>query len=112
MRAGIIAGPVRVWSDEFDHANGRRGRHHGAGGQQADAGVATQAPGACSAWHDHQMIRTDDTIAFAADGRTHHRHANPRSASAAWPFDAPQCLLLNIAIGGVLGGAVDHRIFR
>ena len=30
---------------------------------------------------------------------------------AAWPFDAPQYLLLNLAIGGDLGGAIDDRIF-
>lgn len=58
------------------------------------------------------MTRTDDTIAFGVDDRTHHRYANPRSGRAAWPFDAPQCLLLNIAIGGLLGGAADNRIFR
>ena len=27
------------------------------------------------------------------------------------PFDAPQYLLLNIAIGGVLDGSVDEAIF-
>ena len=32
-------------------------------------------------------------------------------AARAWPFDAPQFLLLNIAIGGDLGGPVDDGIF-
>ena len=36
---------------------------------------------------------------------------HPRSGYAAWPFDFPQYLLLNIAIGGNLGGAVDNSIF-
>lgn len=43
--------------------------------------------------------------------RLHFRHLNPRTGQAAWPFDAPQYLLLNVAIGGDLGGAVDERIF-
>ena len=34
-----------------------------------------------------------------------------RAPAARWPFDAPQYLLLNIAIGGDLGGAVDDTIF-
>jgi beta-glucanase (GH16 family) len=29
----------------------------------------------------------------------------------AWPFDAPMFLLLNLAIGGDLGGPVDDTIF-
>ena len=43
--------------------------------------------------------------------RLHFRYLNPRTGQAAWPFDAPQYLLLNVAIGGDLGGAVDERIF-
>jgi beta-glucanase (GH16 family) len=79
----------------------------------AGAGVsgATQVPDACTAFHDYQMTWTDDAIEFAVDGKPHHRYANPRTGRAAWPFDAPQYLLLNIAIGGVLGGTVNDRIF-
>ena len=28
-----------------------------------------------------------------------------------WPFDAPQFMILNVAVGGDLGGAVDDAIF-
>lgn len=28
-----------------------------------------------------------------------------------WPFDKPQFLILNIAVGGGLGGAVDDAVF-
>lgn len=79
----------------------------------AGAGVsgATQVPDACTAFHDYQMTWTDDAIEFSIDGKFHHRYADPRTGRAAWPFDAPQYLLLNVAIGGVLGGRVDDRIF-
>lgn len=30
---------------------------------------------------------------------------------AQWPFDRPQFLILNIAVGGHLGGEVDDRVF-
>jgi len=37
--------------------------------------------------------------------------SNPHTGYNAWPFDRPQYLLLNIAIGGTLGGTVDDTIF-
>ncbi|GJI92327.1 glycoside hydrolase family 16 protein [Duganella hordei] len=33
------------------------------------------------------------------------------SRSASWPFDNPQYLLLNLAIGSDMGGTVDNSIF-
>ncbi len=36
-------------------------------------------------------------------------YANPKTAdSTTWPFDQNHFLLLNLAIGGDLGGAVDN----
>ena len=49
-------------------------------------------------------------IAIGVDGVVYYRYPNPRTARAFWPFDAPQYLLLNVAIGGSLGGAVDDTI--
>lgn len=66
---------------------------------------------ACTAFHDYQLLWTADEIAIGVDGAVYHRYRNPRSGRAAWPFDAPQYLLLNLAIGGTLGGAVDDAIF-
>jgi beta-glucanase (GH16 family) len=74
-------------------------------------GARTSVPTACSEFHDYQMLWTPDEISFAVNGRVYHRYPNPRTGRAAWPFDAPQYLLLNIAIGGTLGGAVDDSIF-
>lgn len=66
---------------------------------------------ACTAFHDWQLHWTADEVAIGVNGSLHHRHRNPRSGRAAWPFDASQYLLLNIAIGGTLGGVVDDTIF-
>ena len=66
---------------------------------------------ACSAFHDYQLHWTADELAIGIDGVVYYRYPNPRAGRAAWPFDAPQYLLLNIAIGGTLGGAVDETIF-
>ena len=57
------------------------------------------------------MLWTPELIRFGIDGVEHFRYRNPRTGAAAWPFDAPQFLILNIAIGGDLGGPVDDAIF-
>ena len=76
----------------------------GTGGQ-------IQVPDACTAFHDYQMLWTANEIAIGMDGVTYYRYANPHAGHAAWPFDAPQYLLLNLAIGGTLGGSIDDSIF-
>lgn len=66
---------------------------------------------ACTAFHDYQMVWTPDAISFAVDGKAYHRYRNAGTGTAQWPFDQPQYLLLNLAIGGAMGGAVDDTIF-
>jgi beta-glucanase (GH16 family) len=80
---------------------------YGGGGISGKTTVADP----CGSFHNYQITWTANEIRWAVDGVQYHRYVNPRSGTAAWPFDAPQYLLLNIAIGGVLGGTVDDRIF-
>ncbi len=72
-------------------------------------GAATQVPDACEAFHDYQMHWTADRVSFGIDGKVHFEYPNPRTGKDRWPFDAPQFLLLNIAVGGDFGGEVDDR---
>ena len=74
-------------------------------------GSSTTVGDACTAFHDYQLHWTASEIATGVDGVVYHRYRNPGTGRPAWPFDAPQYLLLNIAIGGTLGGAVDDGIF-
>jgi beta-glucanase (GH16 family) len=74
-------------------------------------GSSTQVPDACTAFHNYQMHWTANEIAIAVDGVVYHRYRDPGTGRRAWPFNAPQYLLLNIAIGGTLGGSVDDGIF-
>mgnify|MGYP000004327749 CR=1 FL=1 len=74
-------------------------------------GSITSVPDACTAFHNYQMHWTRSEIAIAVDGVVYHRYRNPGTGRRDWPFDAPQYLLLNIAIGGALGGPVDDTIF-
>lgn len=79
----------------------------GAHGQGGDA----RLPDACSAFHTYQMEWTPRQARFGIDGRQHFVYANAGQGKAQWPFDGPQFLILNIAIGGDLGGEVDDAIF-
>ncbi|MDP2007769.1 MAG: glycoside hydrolase family 16 protein [Rubrivivax sp.] len=85
--------------------------HTRAGSGGASTGAATQVSDACTAFHDYQLHWTASEIAIGIDGVVHFRYPNPGTGRDRWPFNAPQYLLLNIAIGGDLGGAVDDGIF-
>ncbi|MCP5270416.1 MAG: glycoside hydrolase family 16 protein [Burkholderiaceae bacterium] len=85
--------------------------HTAAGSGGAGRGAGRTLATACSAFHDYQMHWTPERIVFSVDGVEHFRYLNSGPGGAAWPFDAPQFLILNIAIGGDLGGPVDDAIF-
>jgi beta-glucanase (GH16 family) len=97
----IGAEPARVFSTVHTAA--------GHGGDVVSA--ALPVPDACTAFHRYQMLWTADGIAFSVDGFQHLYYPRLQGAPGAWPFDKPQYLLLNLAIGGDLGGEVDDAIF-
>lgn len=66
---------------------------------------------ACGRFHDYQMLWTPREIRFGVDGQVHAAYPNLGQGAAQWPFDQPQFLILNLAIGGDLGGPIDDRIF-
>lgn len=67
---------------------------------------------ACTAFHNYQLTWTADKISIGIDDRIYFEYLNPKNGDLrTWPFDRPQYLLLNIAIGGDLGGPVDDSIF-
>ena len=80
-----------------------------SGGQ--GTGGATQIADACSAFHNYQLTWTADEILIGVDNLNYYRMKNPKTGYASWPFDSPQYLLLNIALGGNLGGPIDDAIF-
>jgi beta-glucanase (GH16 family) len=85
--------------------------HTSAGSGGNGQGAATTLADPCSAFHNYQMHWTAQQIRFGIDGVVHFTYRNPGTGTAAWPFDRPQFMILNIAIGGDLGGPVDDNIF-
>ena len=71
-------------------------------------------PDACTAFHRYQMTWTEERITIGRDDRNYFQFQRDASGGHdAWPFDAPQFLILNIAVGGNWGGqhGVDDSIF-
>ena len=64
-------------------------------------------------FHIYALDWRADSIRILIDNNVYFTFANEHSGSAAWPFDKPFHLLLNIAIGGNWGGqkGVDDSIF-
>ncbi len=85
--------------------------HTTAGNGANGTGNGTQVPDACTAFHTYQLHWTPQQMRFGIDGRVHHTFKNAGTGTAQWPFDTPEFLILNIAVGGHLGGPVDDSIF-
>jgi beta-glucanase (GH16 family) len=64
-------------------------------------------------FHVYAMEWYPDRIDIFVDGQKYFTYPNDGSGSRAWPFDKPQFLLINLAIGGAWGGqkGVDDSSF-
>jgi beta-glucanase (GH16 family) len=64
-------------------------------------GAEKTVPSSCGTYHLYQLSWTPQRILIGVDGRAYMRFANDGSGDPAhWPFDKPQYLILNLAIGG------------
>lgn len=64
-------------------------------------------------YHVYAIEWTADKIDFFLDGKKYFTAVNEHSGFAAWPFDQPFHLLLNLAVGGNWGGmkGIDTNVF-
>jgi len=73
---------------------------------------ATTVNDACDVFHNYQLYWDQNQLAIAVDDKYYFQFVNAKTGDyKKWPFDQPQYLILNLAIGGDLGGAVDDSIF-
>lgn len=62
----------------------------------------------CDTFHRYQLTWSATEIKIGVDDKSYFEFKNPGDGNRdKWPFDRPQYLLLNVAMGGTLGGAVD-----
>lgn len=68
--------------------------------------------GVSTDFHIYKMEWSKDYIQFFVDGKLYYTSPNEGKGSDYYPFNAPQFLLLNLAIGGNLGGpTINDAIF-
>jgi beta-glucanase (GH16 family) len=71
----------------------------------AHTGDKTTVPDACTAFHNYQAEWTPAAITLLVDDKPYYRFDKPAGATAAiWPFDGPEFLILNGAMGGGWAG--------
>ncbi|MBV1888109.1 MAG: glycoside hydrolase family 16 protein [Urechidicola sp.] len=68
---------------------------------------STNVPTASSEFHLYSMNWSADQISFLVDDEIFYTYNPAVKDLSTWPYDAPQFLILNIAMGGSLGGAID-----
>ncbi len=91
-----------IHTEAFNHVNGK-----------ARSGILRDTT-LESDFHVYGIDWRDDRIDFYFDGRQYHTFKKvPGAGPEEWPFDLPQYLLLNLAVGGNWGGrrGVDEAIW-
>jgi beta-glucanase (GH16 family) len=96
---GVIHGTVHTRSYNHMRGNART--------------ATTTLPDACTAFHKYQLTWTSNQLKVGVDDRNYYQYSNDGSGQSEWPFESPQYLIFNVAVGGDWGGqrGVDDSIF-
>lgn len=106
--------------DIMEHVGYDPGKMHGTVHTKAynhvigtQRGKAIDLPNPFSGFHVYSIEWTKDKIDFLLDNKVYHSFANEHKTEAEWPFDSPEYIILNLAIGGNWGGkmGIDDAIF-
>lgn len=68
-----------------------------------------QVAGMGKGFHTYSMEWTPEAIQIFVDGE-HYYTYDKRANDLEWPFNRPQNLILNLAMGGGMGGAIDPSL--
>jgi len=87
-----------------------RAYNHTKGTQR---GTETLIENPYTQFHTFAIDWTPEKIDFFLDGEKYYHFSNENKTNAEWPFDKPFFLLLNMAVGGNLGGkeGIDDSMF-
>jgi beta-glucanase (GH16 family) len=64
-------------------------------------------------FHEYSVEWDTSEMRFAVDGKVYFTYANEKTGVAAWPYNQPFYLILNVAVGGSWGGreGIDETAF-
>lgn len=68
---------------------------------------STSVSNETSEFHTYSIIWSENQITFLVDDKKFYTYKPDVKDNATWPFDANQFLILNVAMGGTLGGTID-----
>ena len=72
--------------------------------------VITKIPGTTEGFHEFALEWDEKGFKYFVDGTCYAAFDKPKDADVElWPFDQPFYLILNIALGGSWGGAIDDQ---
>ena len=64
-------------------------------------------PNATSEFHVYGLEWTSEKLKFSIDGNGYYTYSPAIKNADTWPFDSNQFIILNVAVGGTLGGNID-----
>lgn len=64
-------------------------------------------PEVSTKFHVYSVEWTAESIVFSVDNQPKYTYKPSVKNLSTWPFDAPQFIILNVAMGGTFGGAID-----
>jgi beta-glucanase (GH16 family) len=81
--------------------------------QKAEKGAGMKLPTASDAFHTYAIEWDAEHIDFSVDNHKYYTYRNEHTGKDAWPFDRPEFLILNLAIGGDPSAqtGIDDSIF-
>ncbi|MTI21326.1 glycoside hydrolase family 16 protein [Fulvivirga sp. RKSG066] len=106
--------------DIMEHVGYDQGNIHGTVHTEAynhllgtQKGDSIELASASEKFHIYSVNWSPEKIDFLVDGEVYNTFTNDETGSAAWPFDQPFYLIMNIAVGGNWGGkhGIDDSIW-
>jgi beta-glucanase (GH16 family) len=71
---------------------------------------SSKTVGTFDKFHTYEILWTEQKIEFFIDGDSYYTYQPSVKDNKTWPYDAPFFIIMNIAIGGGLGGDVDPAL--
>ena len=101
-------GEIDIMEHTGNNAGTVLGTTHSPSGFAATAiGGEVAVPDSTSEFHVYSVEWRPDEVIFLLDGEPYFTYSPPTIDENSFPFDSDYFIILNIAMGGTLGGAID-----